>query len=98
MIIRIRLNKWQKFDASRLRTAALAMAALLTSFALLAFTMAAWIIASDLHWTADFFLSSGFFSHWQVWLCTAAALLLVARLLERFAHASDDYTLSEEGV
>lgn len=67
----------------RQRRLILLLAALLTPSALLAFTMAFWIIASDLKWTGEFFLNVGLFSHWQVWLCTAGVLLLLSRLLDR---------------
>ncbi len=94
MVVRIRwkqpsLGIWRRAETSGSEMqehAALLLAALLVPSALLAFTMAFWSIASDLHWTGDFFLSSGLFSHWQVWLCTAAVLLLVSRLLDRFAR------------
>ncbi|MBI1787234.1 MAG: hypothetical protein HYR60_06740, partial [Acidobacteria bacterium] len=33
-----------------------------------------WRLAADLSWTGEFGISSGLFSHWQVWL-TAAGLL-----------------------
>jgi hypothetical protein len=68
----------------RLETLALMFAALLTPSALVAFTMGLWIITSDLKWTREFFVSQGLLSHWQVWICTAAVLLLLARVLDRF--------------
>jgi len=58
--------------------------------ALLAFTMAVWRIAADLHWTGDFFISSGILSHWQVWLVAAAVLLLGASLLNHWGHGGGD--------
>jgi len=60
---------------------ALAVASLLTPCALLAFTLSFWSIAADLRWTTAFFVSTGFFSHWQVWLGGAAVLLVLARVL-----------------
>jgi hypothetical protein len=58
--------------------------------ALLAFTLAFWRIAADLHWTSDFFISRGIFSHWQVWLVTAAVLVLCASALNRWGHGGDN--------
>ena len=58
-------------SSDRQRQLILLLAALLAPSALIAFTMAFWIIASDLKWTGEFFLTGGLFSHWQVWLCTA---------------------------
>ena len=68
----------------RLETLALMTSVLLTPSALLAFTMGLWIISSELKWTREFFLPRGLFSHWQIWICTAGVLLLLARLLNRF--------------
>jgi hypothetical protein len=65
--------------------AALAMASLLTPFALLSFTIALWSIAADVRLTASFFVATGLLSHWQVWLVCSAALLLLARLLKAYA-------------
>jgi hypothetical protein len=96
MVVRIRLSKRTETQSFRLEDAALATAALLTPSALLAFTMSFWILASDLRWTGDFFLSHGLFSHWQVWLCIAGVLLLLARLLDRFARVDEEYSLSEK--
>jgi hypothetical protein len=76
----------------RLETVALITAVLLTPSALLAFTMGLWIITSDLKWTREFFLPHGLFSHWQVWICTAGVLLLVARLLDRYAVIDENST------
>ena len=93
MVVRIRWNKsWIPAPATptqiasvRLDKLAVVAAALLMPSALVAFTLAFWSVASDLHWTSGFFLTSGLFSHWQVWICTAAVLLLVARLLDKYA-------------
>jgi hypothetical protein len=76
----------------RLETVALITAVLLTPSALLAFTMGLWIITSDLKWTREFFLPHGLFSHWQVWICTAGVLLLLARLLDRYAVIDENST------
>ncbi len=97
MLVRIRWSRSAEFSSPgarlrplkpvkeiRLETIALIAAALLTPSALVAFTMGLWIITSDLRWTRDFFVSRGLFSHWQVWICTAGVLLLLARLLDRF--------------
>jgi hypothetical protein len=78
-------------ESSRQRRFVLLLAALLAPSALVAFTMAFWIIASDLRWTGEFFLTTGLFSHWQVWLCTAAILLLLSRLLDRAARRPGEF-------
>jgi len=89
MLVRIRFSVQRREHAPRLRNEALAVAALLTPSALLAFTIFFWNISSDLRWTTNFFVASGPFSHWQFWLAAAAALLLLARLLNRYAQANE---------
>ena len=109
MVVRIRLTSSPppgadtgKLDSARLepgdsrpyQEAALALAALLTPAALIAFSMAFWSIAADLRWTTDFVISNGLLSHWQIWLATAALLLLLARVLDRYGRGENSSTLS----
>jgi hypothetical protein len=105
MVVRIRWNKvsisapaneFRNRSSLRLEKFALLAAALLTPSALVAFTLAFWSVASDLHWTGDFFLTHGLFSHWQVWICTAGVLLFLARLLERYAPENEDYSFDDK--
>jgi hypothetical protein len=87
MVVRVRWTQPVVGELTfRSRKLALLIAALLTPSALIAFTLAFWIIASQMRWTGDFFVRSGFLSHWQVWLCTAAVLLLLSRLLDHYAR------------
>lgn len=78
----------QNAIASR-RNLALAAAALLAPCALVAFTITCWSIAADLHWTSGFFLSRGFFSHWQGWLIASLVLLLLSRVLAQCRGETD---------
>jgi hypothetical protein len=89
MLVRIRFRTRRGDDVPRFRDEALALAALLTPSALIAFTIFFWDISSDLRWTTNFFVASGSFAHWQVWLGAAGALLLFARVLNRYAEAGD---------
>jgi hypothetical protein len=87
MVVRVRLRPPVVGELTyRSRKAALLAAALLTPSALIAFTLAFWIIAAQMRWTGDFFLPSGLLSHWQVWLCAAAVLLALSRLLDHYAR------------
>lgn len=86
MLVRIRFSAQPANDAPRFRNEALALASLLTPAALIAFTLFFWSISCDLRWTTNFFVASGLFSHWQVWLLCAAGLLVFARLLSRYAE------------
>lgn len=94
MVVRLRLQK-RRFPAQShyYQTLALAIAALLMPAALIAFTLAFWRIATDLRWTREFAISSGIFSHWQVWLAGAALLLVVAAILNRYGHNDNRETL-----
>ncbi len=84
MLVRIRL-KSSKNAAPGFPKVMQALAALLSPSAVIAFTIAGWAIAAEFRWTTGFFISTGLFSHWQVWLFAAAVLLLFARLLNRYA-------------
>jgi hypothetical protein len=87
MVVRVR---WQPpaIGAIPLRSKEIALlfASLLAPSALIAFTLAGWIVASELRWTGEFFASEGLLSHWQFWLCIAAVLLGLARVLERYSR------------
>jgi hypothetical protein len=87
MIVRIRFGRGTKVGRKvrKNRRFALGVAAMLTPAALLATVLALWRIAADLSWAGSFAISEGFFSHWQVWLGTAALLQLCAHLLNRYA-------------
>jgi hypothetical protein len=50
---------------------------------------AAWRIAADLKWANTFAISSGLFSHWQVWMAGAAVLGVCARALNRYGKSGD---------
>ena len=68
---------------------ALALAALLPPRRFLPASSATWRIAADLNWTNSFAISSGIFSHWQVWLGAAVALQMCARALNRYGKSGD---------
>jgi hypothetical protein len=63
---------------------ALVLGALLTPAAFLAAVLGVWRIAADLNIAGSFAISSGLFSHWQVWLGSAAVLELCAHILNRY--------------
>jgi hypothetical protein len=91
MVIRIRFGPGPKVAKGRRknRRAALALAVLLAPGAALALVLACWGIAADLSWTSSFAISSGLFSHWQVWLGAAAVLQLCSRTLNRYGRDGD---------
>jgi len=90
MVVRIRLGKGPKRGARRAQDSRLAqgVAALLTPAALMAAALGVWGIAADFQWTGSFAISSGLFSHWQVWLGGAALLQLCAFVLNRYGKGN----------
>ena len=90
MLIRIVLNTPQRAAGAWFDRFVPALAALLAPASLIVFTISLWSVATDLHWTSDFFVSTGLFSHWQVWMILAATLLLSARLLNRYAERREN--------
>ena len=87
MVIRIRLNT--RYNIVDLQSqVALALAALFAPSALLAFTICFWSFAAELRLAGEFYVRTGIFSHWQIWLFTAAVLLAGARLLSSYGSAN----------
>jgi hypothetical protein len=87
MVIRIRLRTRHSLVDLQSQ-AALALAALFTPSALLAFTICFWSFAAELGLVGQFYVTTGIFSHWQIWFFTALLLLLGARLLASYGGAN----------
>ena len=86
MLVRIRFGERPPVGSKRAknRRVAQTIAVLLKPAALMAFVLGFWRITSDLNWTGGFAISSGLFSHWQVWLGGAALLQLCSHALNRY--------------
>ena len=91
MVVRIRFSNGPRVRKKRRtnRRFALAVAGLLTPAAFLVGVVGVWRLTADLGFTAGFAISSGIFSHWQVWLATAVLLQLCARMLNRYGRSGD---------
>ncbi|HMD70180.1 MAG TPA: hypothetical protein VKF41_02490 [Bryobacteraceae bacterium] len=91
MIVRIRFGKGARLGKGRRRNKRLASvaAALLNPAAVTAAALAVWKLTADLNLTRSFAISSGFFSHWQVWLGAAIVLQICSRLLNRYSKTGD---------
>jgi len=91
MIVRIRFGRGSKVGTKprRRRRFAAGLAGLLTPAAVLTAAFGLWGIAADMNWTGSFAISTGFFSHWQVWLGAAAVLQVCAHLLNRYAKGGE---------
>ena len=91
MVVRIRFAKGPTVSVKKRknRRIALAAAGLLTPAAVLVGVVGLWRLTADLGFTAGFAISTGIFSHWQVWVATAALLQLFASLLNRYGRSGD---------
>lgn len=91
MLVRIRFSHGPRVGKKprHRRRLAIGLAALLTPAAALAAVLGLWRLAADLDWTGSFAISSGFFSHWQVWLGTAVLLQFCAHVLNRYAKTGE---------
>lgn len=88
MLVRIRLKRGPRIQrrTGLNRRMALAFGALLTPAALMAAALACWRLATDMNWASEFAISSGPFSHWQVWVGMAVILEIAATKLNRYGR------------
>ncbi|HLJ50540.1 MAG TPA: hypothetical protein VKU01_31220 [Bryobacteraceae bacterium] len=88
MRVRIRLQRGPKVrrKVRKNRHLALASAALLTPGALVAFTLGMWRLGADLGFARSFFIQTGIFSHWQVWLAISFAVQFCSVILNRYGN------------
>jgi hypothetical protein len=91
MKVRIRFARGVRVGRKRRKNQRLALAvgAMLTPATVIACILALWRLAADLNWTNTFAISSGLFSHWQVWMGTAALLHFCSRALNRYGKGGD---------
>jgi len=89
MIVRIRLSNGSRVRRNHRKNQhlALGLAALLTPVAVMGIVLALWRLSADLRATAQFPISAGIFSHWQVWLTAAGILEFLAIILNRYGNA-----------
>jgi putative Mn2+ efflux pump MntP len=57
------------------------LVALVIPASLIAMALGLWRLTADVGWTQTFPISTGFFSHWQVWIALAIALKFGASAL-----------------
>lgn len=86
MRIRIRIGQGPRIQnkVGKNRHLAIGAAALLTPASVMAAILGVWRICADIGLTGEFAISTGLFSHWQVWLGIAAALQLLSLALGRY--------------
>ena len=76
-------------------TEALSLSAeFLRPFAAVEAALGFWRLGADAGWTGEFFVNSGMFSHWQVWIATSlftqAASVYVHRLLPKKPESAEN--------
>jgi hypothetical protein len=86
MVVRIRLRLGTGVTRPKQRRLAAKLSRWMNPLALTAAVLACWRLGSGLNATADFALSSGILSHWQVWLAMAVVLQLAASKLNRYGR------------
>ena len=87
MLVRIRRRKRIRGAERKHSSFALGLAALLAPSALIAFTIAFWNIAARFHWAANFFVSTGPFSHWQASADRGCCVAIRSTSVESLRHA-----------
>ena len=89
MVVKIRLSYGSqvRHKPRKNQHVALAMASLLTPAAVMACVLVFWRLAADVNVTAQFPITNGLFSHWQVWLALGSSLQFCATLLNRYGKS-----------
>ena len=89
MTVRIRLRYGPRLARKNRKNqhVALALATLLSPAAVTAWALALWRLAADLGIAGQFAISTGLFSHWQVWTAIGGLLKFAAILLNRYGNA-----------
>ena len=98
VVIRLRQGRKLKRKPRKNQHVALALASLITPLALMACVLGLWRLAADLGVAGQFAIASGFFSHWQVWLCASALLQIASTLLNRYGRNEPSLPKSEEAT
>jgi hypothetical protein len=91
MVVRIRFPKGYRREQRAGKNAHLAAmaAGLMAMAAVSCLLLAAWRLTADLNWTDEFVISTGFFSHWQVWLALTIVTTTASVRLWRYIRASE---------
>ena len=88
MVVRIRFGRGRQvlLATRKNRKLALALGALMTPGAVMASVLGLCRLTADMKLTGEFGISTGLFSHWQVWMVFAALLQGGAWILNRYGH------------
>ena len=84
MVVRIRIStSLPRIQKGTTGEVASGLAGLLTLVSVACFTMSVWKLFAELDWLGKFFISTGVFSHWQVWMAGSVAAQLLSFRLSR---------------
>ena len=89
-VVAVRLHPALERSLALSRSVAALAAFALRPAELVALACGIWRLGIDLGWTQDFFVSQGLFSHWQVWLLLAFAMIAAAGFLARQGRPWDE--------
>ncbi|HLH40332.1 MAG TPA: hypothetical protein VKX39_14375 [Bryobacteraceae bacterium] len=89
MILRIRLPRGRPVERrlGKNRHVALALGAMFTPLALMAYVLGCWRLAADMGFASPFAIT-GLFSHWQIWMIAGVALQAAGAALNRYGQGS----------
>ena len=87
MILRVRLPRGKPVDrrVGKNRHVALALGAMFTPLALMAYVLGLWRLAADMGFAGEFGIN-GLFSHWQIWMIVGATLQAAGVALNRYGQ------------
>jgi hypothetical protein len=90
MVVRIKLPRGRPLlrRSGKNRHIAFAVGALLTPAALMAWVLGFWRLAADIGVAGEFGIT-GVWSHWQIWMVSAAFLQGVSHILNRYGRGGD---------
>ncbi len=94
------LSQWKRIVPMSAE-AAYVLVALITPGAVIAFVLGLWRLTADLDWTGTFPISTGLFSHWQVWIAVAIGMkvggsALAARMIPAAQPRGDAKTTNRQ--
>ncbi len=88
--LRVKLHSFFRRTATASAEAADVLVALVIPASLIAMVLGLWRLTADVGWTQTFPISTGLFSHWQVWIALAIALKFGASALLAKVKAEPD--------
>jgi hypothetical protein len=88
MVVKLQLQygRTLRTAARTNRQLALIAASLLSPASLMAIALGFWRLCADLNWMDEFAISTGLFSHWQVWIALGILMQFGSIALHRYVR------------